>query len=133
MNQQTPNGRLSITLREGDAAVVTLPDGDRLLVHCRGASPSAVQVSVEPPEEDEGYLLQRRGWDHAYPFVCKDEQMMICKGERFELVTPAQTQIEVYCSHLDWDRATFAIEAPREYRISRIMRDEPETQAAGML
>ena len=101
----TTVGRLSLTLRDRgrDVAVITLPDGSRILIECMIATMKQVKIAVSANSDVSGF---RFGWEgQVRPLANDADHVWVGRNDRILITTPDNVEIEVFCSQSDTNKA----------------------------
>lgn len=117
MEHSITNGRLALTLRDGDEAVISVPESQPIVISCLRANGEWVTLDLIVPGmvEIEGH---GRGTQRS---------VVMRPNESISIHPPYEGDtIEIFCRDVDPEKgkARFAIDAPRDYRISRTMRED---------
>lgn len=108
-----------MTLRVGEAAKVAMPDGRDILIACDTAGADAsFQITAW-----KGLTLRRGFPREVIVFERAERFVRMRLHERIELsvVVALGGGLEVYVSNLEADRVTVSLDAPREWKISRVL------------
>ena len=110
------NGRLTITLREGDEALIQCGD-DTLAIVCEKVDLIAgVTLLVDATLS----FCTVHDSKSAYG----DTKVTLRANQKFEIFPPfEQTRIELFVARIDLGKVALSIECPRQWRISRLERE----------